>query len=68
MDGISDDVHLSPLVTESSYPVDQSGLPGDSTHNVDVMFSGDNVMQHMYDLFDQKSNAQFISANDEVCE
>ena len=57
---------MTPL-SQTSYPVDQTGLTGQIVEDSEVMFSGDNVIQHIDNLFDGQPIAQFISGDKEVC-
>ncbi len=56
---------MSPL-SGSEIPVDQSRLSGGVVQDAESMFSGDNVMNHLYSLFGGKSVTRFISGDEEV--
>ena len=56
---------MSPL-SGSKIPVDQSLLTGGVVQDAEAMFSGDNVMNHLYSLFGRKSVTRFISGDEEV--
>lgn len=63
VDGISSESSLEPL-SASSFGVDQTGLTGCTCGDTKVMFGGgDNVAQHMSELFEQGSQTSSVSAN-----
>ena len=66
IDGLADEVSFPSLSSEASFPVDQSDLPRDVVQDAEEMFSGDNVMKHMNNLFDGQSVAQFVTGDKEV--
>ena len=65
IDGVSDDVDVLPL-SDRSYHVDQTGLTGQTSDDIQLMFEGDNILNHFYRLFDGQSLTLSVSGDEEV--
>ena len=52
---------------KKEYSVDAGSLNGNVEEDTNLMFHGDNIMNHFYQLFDGKSLSLFISGENEVC-
>lgn len=65
VNGLSDDHEISEL-SDHSYPVDMTGLTGLTSEDEEIMFKGDNVLEHFRTLFDGQSLTMKISGSNVV--
>ncbi|CAI8011416.1 Renin receptor [Geodia barretti] len=64
VDGVSSGAIAS--LSEKKFTVDQSGLTGSTSLDMQTMFSGDNVATHMSKIFDGRCQTRSISADQQA--
>jgi renin receptor len=53
-------------LSDKKFPVDQTGLTGSTSADMQTMFSGDHVVAHMSNLFDGQSQTRSVSADEQA--